>query len=179
MATAEQKVQSQPAGAQPGDPCTMVIFGAAGDLTKRLLVPSLYNLHASKLLPEHFAVVGVTAAKFSDEDFREKLTKDIQEFSRSPVRKELWDWFKPKVYYHSGDFRDPNLYKQLKDKLAAVDKQQGTPGSYLFYLATAPQFFGQIVKQLGAIGLTAEDNGFWRRVIIEKPFGRDLESAAR
>ena len=176
MATAEQKGQSQPAGARPGDPCTMVIFGAAGDLTKRLLVPSLYNLHASQLLPANFAVVGVTAAKFSDEDFREKLTKDIQEFSRSPVRKELWDWFKPKIYYHSGDFRDPNLYKQLKDKLAAVDKQQGTPGSYLFYLATAPQFFGEIVKQLGAVGLTAED-GFWRRVIIEKPFGRDLESA--
>src|SRR5215469_11165393 len=177
MATAEQKVQSQPAGAQPGDPCTMVIFGAAGDLTKRLLVPSLYNLHASELLPEHFALVGVTAAEFSDEDFREKLTKDIQEFSRSPVSRELWDWFKPKIYYHSGDFRDPNLYKQLKDKLAAVDKQQGTPGSYLCSLATEPLFFGEIVKKLNAVALTAEQNGFWRRVSIEKPFGRDLESA--
>jgi glucose-6-phosphate 1-dehydrogenase len=177
MASAEQKIQNQRAGVRPGDPCTVVIFGAAGDLTKRLLVPSLYNLHASKLLPDNFAVVGVTAAKFSDDDFREKLTRDIQEFSRSPVQKELWDWFKPKIYYHSGDFRDPNLYRQLKDKLAAVDKQQGTPGSYLFYLATAPQFFGEIVKQLGTAGLTGEDNGFWRRVIIEKPFGRDLESA--
>jgi glucose-6-phosphate 1-dehydrogenase len=154
-----------------------VIFGAAGDLTKRLLVPSLYNLHASNLLPENFAIVGVTAAKFSDEDFRNKLTKDINEFARSPVQKELWDWFKSKIYYHSGDFRDPNLYRQLKDKLAAVDRQQGTPGSYLFYLATAPQFFGEIIKQLGAVGLTTEANGFWRRVIIEKPFGRDLESA--
>jgi len=128
-------------------------------------------------LPENFAIVGVTAAKFSDEDFRNKLTKDINEFARSPVQKELWDWFKPKIYYHSGDFRDPNLYRQLKDKLAAVDRQQGTPGSYLFYLATAPQFFGEIIKQLGAVGLTTEANGFWRRVIIEKPFGRDLESA--
>ena len=177
MATAEQKVQSQRAGVRPGEPCAVVIFGAAGDLTKRLLVPSLYNLHASKLLPENFAVVGVTAAQFSDENFRVKLTKDIQEFGRSPVQKELWDWFKPKIYYHSGDFRDPNLNKQLKDKLAAVDKQQGVPRSYLFYLATAPQFFGEIVKQLGTVGLTAEDNGFWRRVIIEKPFGRDLQSA--
>src|SRR6516165_7785200 len=177
MATAEQKVQSQRAGVRPGEPCAVVIFGAAGDLTKRLLVPSLYNLHASKLLPENFANVGVTAAKFSDEEFREKLTKDIQEFGRSSVQKELWDWFKPKIYYHSGDFRDPNLFKQLQDKLAAVDKQQGVPRSYLFYLATAPQFFGEIVKQLGTVGLTAEDNGFWRRVIIEKPFGRDLQSA--
>jgi glucose-6-phosphate 1-dehydrogenase len=177
MATAEQRIQSQGVGGRPGDPCAMVIFGAAGDLTKRLLVPSLYNLHASKLLPEKFAVVGVTAAKFSDEDFREKLTKDIQEFARSPIQKELWDWFKPKIYYHSGDFRDPSLYSQLKDKLAAVDQQQGTPGNYLFYLATAPQFFGEIIKRVGAVGLTRENNGFWRRVIVEKPFGRDLESA--
>jgi len=82
MAIAEQKVERQQASVRPGDPCAVVIFGAAGDLTKRLLVPSLYNLHASKLLPENFAVVGVTAAEFSDEDFREKLTKDIQEFGR-------------------------------------------------------------------------------------------------
>ena len=177
MSIANQKVQSRPGSARSGDPCALVIFGAAGDLTKRLLVPSLYNLHASNLLPENFAIVGVTAAKFSDEDFRNKLTKDINEFARSPVQKELWDWFKPKIYYHSGDFRDPNLYRQLKDKLAAVDRQQGTPGSYLFYLATAPQFFGEIIKQLGLVGLTTEANGFWRRVIIEKPFGRDLESA--
>jgi glucose-6-phosphate 1-dehydrogenase len=171
------KTETQRTGARPGDSCALVIFGAAGDLTKRLLVPSLYNLRSSQLLPKTFAVVGVTAAKFSDDEFREKLTRDIQEFSRSPVQKELWDWFKPKIYYQPGDFRDPVLYRQLKDKLAAVDKQQGTPGSYLFYLATAPQFFGEIIKQLGATGLTAEDNGVWRRVIIEKPFGRDLESA--
>jgi glucose-6-phosphate 1-dehydrogenase len=177
MSTANQKVQGQPGSARSGDPCALVIFGAAGDLTKRLLVPSLYNLRASNLLPENFAIVGVTAAKFSDEDFRNKLTKDINEFARSPVQKELWDWFKPKIYYHSGDFRDPNLYRQLKDKLAAVDRQQGTPGSYLFYLATAPQFFEEIIKQLGLVGLTTEADGFWRRVIIEKPFGRDLESA--
>src|SRR5215469_10344688 len=109
MAVEEQNIQRQRVDVRPGDPCTLVIFGAAGDLTKRLLVPSLYNLHASKLLPEQFAVVGVTAAKFSDEDFREKLTRDIQEFGGSPIQKELWDWFKPRIYYHSGDFRDPNL----------------------------------------------------------------------
>ncbi|MBV8452607.1 MAG: glucose-6-phosphate dehydrogenase, partial [Deltaproteobacteria bacterium] len=171
------KIETQRTGARPGDSCALVIFGAAGDLTKRLLVPSLYNLRTSQLLPKNFAVVGVTAAKFSDEEFREKLTKDIQEFSRSPIQKELWDWFKPKIYYQSGDFRDPMLYRQLKDKLAAVDKQQGTPGSYLFYLATAPQFFGEIIKQLGAAHLTGEENGVWRRVIVEKPFGRDLDSA--
>jgi glucose-6-phosphate 1-dehydrogenase len=177
MAIEERKIGTQRTGVRPGDPCALVIFGAAGDLTKRLLVPSLYNLRYSKLLPENFAIVGVTTAQFSDEEFRTKLTKDIQEFSRSPVQKELWDWFVPRIYYQSGDFRDPSLYAQLKNKLAAVDKQQGTPGSYLFYLATAPQFFGEIIKQLGVAGLTGEENGTWRRVIIEKPFGRDLDSA--
>ncbi len=171
------KNETQRTGARPGDPCALVIFGAAGDLTKRLLVPSLYNLRSSELLPKNFAVVGVTAAKFSDEEFRDKLTRDIRKFSRSPVQEELWDWFKPKIYYQSGDFRDPTLYQQLKDKLAVVNKQQGTPGSYLFYLATAPQFFGEIIRQLGAARLINEENGVWRRVIVEKPFGRDLDSA--
>ena len=105
------KIETQRTGARPGDSCALVIFGAAGDLTKRLLVPSLYNLRSSQLLPENFAVVGVTAAKFNDEEFREKLTRDIQEFSRSPVQNELWNWFKPKIYYQSGDFRDPMLYR--------------------------------------------------------------------
>jgi glucose-6-phosphate 1-dehydrogenase len=177
MFNEEQKSQAQGSGVRPGQPCAVVIFGAAGDLTKRLLVPSLYNLRSSNLLPQNFAVVGVSADKFSDEEFRQKLTGDIHEFAGSPVDKELWGWFMPRIYYHSGDFRDPNLYKQLKDKLATVDKQQGTPGSYLFYLATAPQFFGEIVKQLGLAGLSGEENGVWRRVIVEKPFGRDLDSA--
>src|SRR5262249_12854737 len=138
MVSLEQNTQIQRINARPGDPCAVVIFGAAGDLTKRLLVPSLYNLRSSKLLPERFALIGVTAAKFSDEEFREKLTRNIHEFASSPVEKGLWDCFLPRIYYHAGDFRDPNLYKQLKDKLAAVDKERGTPGSYLFYLATAP-----------------------------------------
>ena len=177
MVSLEQNTQIQRINARPGDPCAVVIFGAAGDLNKRLLVPSLYNLRSSKLLPERFALIGVTAAKFSDEEFREKLTRNIHEFASSPVEKGLWDWFVPRIYYHAGDFRDPNLYEQLKDKLAAVDKERGTSGSYLFYLATAPQFFGEIIKQLGAARLTAEENGVWRRVIVEKPFGRDLDSA--
>ena len=177
MDSLEQNNQIPRTSPRRGDACAVVIFGAAGDLTKRLLVPSLYNLRSSKLLPERFALVGVTAARFSDQEFREKLTRDIHEFAPSPVQKELWDWFVPRIYYHSGDFHDPNLYKQLKDKLAEVDKEQGTPGSYLFYLATAPQFFGEIINQLGAAHLTDEENGVWRRVIVEKPFGRDLDSA--
>jgi glucose-6-phosphate 1-dehydrogenase len=177
MASAEAKAQANETPARAGDPCVMIIFGAAGDLTKRKLIPSLYNLLRGKLLAKHFAVVGVTSAPLTTPEFRDKLSKDIEEFATSTVDKELWDSFSSRLYYQAGDFRDAKLYTELKDALAKVDKEQGTPGSYLFYLATSPVFFGEIVKQLGAAGLTHEEHGCWRRVIIEKPFGRDLDSA--
>src|SRR5208282_3068456 len=175
MATAQAVTPG--AKARAGDPCVMVIFGAAGDLTKRKLVPALYNLLAAKLLPDKFAVIGVTSAEYSDDEFRRKLSSDIHEFATAKVDDKLWNAFDERVYYVSGDFRDAKLYQKLKDSLAKIDKEQGTPGNYLFYLATAPQFFGEIVRQLGTSGLTNEENGNWRRVIIEKPFGRDLDSA--
>ncbi|MGO9606638.1 MAG: glucose-6-phosphate dehydrogenase [Candidatus Binataceae bacterium] len=177
MATAQENPVTPAAKARAGDPCVMVIFGAAGDLTKRKLIPALYNLLAATLLPDKFAVVGVTSAEYSDDEFRHKLTSDIHEFATAKVDDKLWDPFDKRVYYVSGDFRDAKLYQKLKDSLAKIDKEQATPGNYLFYLATAPQFFGEIVRQLGASGLTTEENGKWRRVIIEKPFGRDLDSA--
>jgi glucose-6-phosphate 1-dehydrogenase len=105
------------------------------------------------------------------------FSKDITEFATTTVQMDLWEWFAGRLYYQPGDFRDPDLYRKLRDLLAKVDQEQGTPGNYLFYLATSPIFFGEVVKQLGAAGLTVEENGRWRRVIIEKPFGRDLDSA--
>ncbi len=177
MATALDNPVNPNASARVGDPCVIVIFGAAGDLTKRKLIPALYNLLAQKLLPDKFAVVGVTSAEYTDEEFRGKLTTDIHEFATTKVDDKLWNWFDERVYYVSGDFRDANLYQKLQASLAKIDKERGTPGNYLFYLATAPQFFGEIVRQLGTSGLTNEENGRWRRVIIEKPFGRDLDSA--
>jgi glucose-6-phosphate 1-dehydrogenase len=177
MATALETKQTQSVQAQAGDPCVMVIFGAAGDLTKRKLIPALYNLLHGSLLPEKFAVVGVTVEDYNDESFREKLSKEIKEFATSAVEMEKWGWFRERVYYVQGDFRDPKLYQKITNELAQVDKAQGTPGNYLFYLATSPVFFGEIVRQLGAAGLTKQDEGHWRRVIIEKPFGRDLDSA--
>jgi len=175
----DQKTDTQTAetGERACDPCVMVIFGAAGDLTKRLLIPSLYNLARGKLLAKQFAVVGVSVEPFSTPEFRARISADIQEFASTTVEKELWEWLSNRLYYHAGDFRDPKLYKQLTERLPAVDKEQGTPGNYLFYLATAPAFFGEIVKQLGAVGLTNEEQNHWRRVIIEKPFGHDLDSA--
>lgn len=162
---------------KPANPCVIVIFGAAGDLTKRLLLPALYNLAQGNLLPKEFAVVGVARAQMSTEDFRNKMSQDIQQFATVPVDTQLWQWFRERLYYLAGDFQDPHTYSQLQDLLAQVDTEQKTQGNYLYYLAVAPDFFSDIIWQLGSIGLTKEDNGNWRRVIIEKPFGHDLESA--
>jgi len=161
----------------PGAPCIMVIFGAGGDLTKRKLIPALYNLADGKLLPEHFAIVGVSREENTNEQFRQTATEDIRQFSTAGVDMDSWDWFVKRLYYMSGDFKDPAAYKKLGDLLQQVDKEQGTMGNRLFYLATSPSFFPVIVEQLGAANLTQEAENQWRRVVIEKPFGHDLASA--
>lgn len=162
--------------ASPGPACAMVIFGAGGDLTKRKLMPALYNLAKQKLLPDHFAIVGVSIESFTTESFREALTKDIHEFSTG-IDDASWGWFKQRLYYVAGDLNDPQLYKNLSGLLDQVEKDQGTEGNCLFYLATSPSFFPIVVQHLGAAGLSNETNGKWKRVVIEKPFGHDLETA--
>jgi glucose-6-phosphate 1-dehydrogenase len=159
----------------PADPCIMVIFGAAGDLTRRLLMPALYNLAGNKLLPKEFAIVGLARAQMNDEEFRTKLSQECQDIIPN-LNKETWDDLIQRVHYVCGNFDDENAYHQLNDRLKDLDRQYATHGNYLFYLATAANFFSTIVAQLGAIGLTQEASG-WRRVVIEKPFGHDLESA--
>jgi glucose-6-phosphate 1-dehydrogenase len=161
----------------PAGPCAMVIFGASGDLTKRLLIPAIYNLAAGKLLPEQLAIVGVAIENFSMDQFREQATKDIHQFATREVADELWSWFGKRIYYVAGDFKDPNLYSKLKDTLAQAEKEQGTKGNTLFYLAISPDFFPVVVQQLGAAGLTKQEDEKWKRVVIEKPFGHDLPSA--
>jgi glucose-6-phosphate 1-dehydrogenase len=168
---------TQDALGAPAGPCTMVIFGAAGDLTKRLLIPAIYNLAAGKLLPQNFAIVGVSIEPFTTEQFRELATKNIHQFATCEVRDESWNWFVNRIYYVSGDFHDANLYAKLKETLAQTEKEQGTQGNCLFYLATSPEFFPVVVQQLGAASLTEQEGEKWRRVVIEKPFGHDLTSA--
>lgn len=162
---------------RPGDPCVLVIFGVSGDLTKRKLLPSLYNLAKKKLLPASFALVGVAIDNVSEDDFRERVRKDLQEYASAPEQCDFCNWLVERLYYVPGDFRDGNVYQKLKTLLAEIDQKQHTQGNYFYYLATAPQFFGEIVKQLGAADLTEQGTGKWRRVVIEKPFGSDLESA--
>jgi len=155
----------------------MVIFGATGDLTKRKLFPALYNLAKGNLLAREFAVVCMARSEMSSEAFREQISQEIKKFATTEVETNLWDWFLKRIYYISGDAKNPNSYQKLKEAIEYADREHGTQGNYFYYLATAPDFFGEIVRQLSAAGLTKEENGQWRRVIIEKPFGHDLESA--
>ncbi len=162
---------------RPADPCAMVIFGATGDLTKRKLIPALYNLALSKLLAPALAVIGIGRTVMSTEEFRQKINQDIPQFATSSVEPGQWDRLLSQLYYLPGDLQDPNVYRRIRELLGQVDKDHGTRGNYLYYLATAPNFFSEIVRQLGAAGLAQEENGRWRRLIIEKPFGHDLDSA--
>jgi glucose-6-phosphate 1-dehydrogenase len=157
-------------------PCTMVIFGATGDLTKRKLVPSLMNLAKDGLLDQNFAVIGVAIQPMSDEDFRKKVESDIAELDPEVLNFENWKWFKKRIYYISGDFADPKTYAALKAKMEEVDGKHTCKRNGLFYLATAPSFFGKVTAMLTDAGLTQE-SGYFRRIIVEKPFGHDLASA--
>jgi glucose-6-phosphate 1-dehydrogenase len=162
---------------QSGDSCIIVIFGAAGDLTKRKLIPALYNLACSQLLPKEFAVVGFARNQMSTEEFRHKMSQDIQTFATGEVESPMWDWFVQRLYYLAGDFQDVGDYQHLQNFLSELDQKYETKGNYLYYLATPPTAFRQIVQHLGDTGLVREENSCWRRVIVEKPFGYDLDSA--
>jgi glucose-6-phosphate 1-dehydrogenase len=159
------------------DPCAFVIFGASGDLTKRLLVPALYNLAAAHLLPEEFAVIGVARADVSDEGFRAHMRDCLREFATVPLAPEVVRHLTARFSYVRGEFDDPNTYRLLSDKLGAVEPQFRTGGNCLFYLATPPDLFALVPQRLAEAGLLREENGKWRRLVIEKPFGTDLESA--
>jgi glucose-6-phosphate 1-dehydrogenase len=162
---------------KPADRCVMVIFGASGDLTKRKLIPSLYHLAQKKLLPKEFALLGCAIEKISEDEFRKQLRADLTEFGEAPNDCKFCDWLTERTYYASGDFKDPGFHQGLKPVLEGIDAKHGTSGNYFYYLATAPALFGEVVQHLGDAGLTNQDGGHWRRVVIEKPFGHDLESA--
>jgi glucose-6-phosphate 1-dehydrogenase len=177
-------------GEAPGDgaavapPCAMVIFGAAGDLTKRLIVPALYNLVNAKRLSNGFQLVGVDLAAKTAEEWRADLTDAIEgfvarggEFQADAIDQVAWRWLTDRMSYLQGDLEDPGSYRRLGEHLAGLDKTAGTAGNHLFYLAVADRFFGVAVAGLGAAGLVTERDGQWRRVVIEKPFGHDLPSA--
>ena len=176
MITTAPRCETKIEQPQPAEPCAIAIFGAAGDLTKRLLMPALYNLAKSGLLPKEFAIISVAHTDLSSDKFRSQMSQDIKEFATQDVDSEVWDWIEKRLDYLQGDFENPKTYEQLQSKLSQVDSEQGTKGNYLFYLATSPGFFQPIIEGLGKAKLTAQSDEQWRRVIIEKPFGQDLAS---
>jgi len=169
--------------AHPADPCTVVIFGAAGDLTSRLVVPALYNMRRTGLLSDNFAIVGFNHGKMSDNAWKNNLHTSLERYvsgGGGRLDEEAWGWLGSQMQYFAGDFDDASSFTALAAKLKEIDRRRGTQGNVLFYLATPERFFGDVIEQLCKAGLT-DDGGVngdhWRRVIIEKPFGHDLHSA--
>ena len=155
----------------------MVIFGASGDLTHRKLIPAIFDLHENKLLPKHFVVLGVSRSVISDIDFRAKMKEGIKAFAHYKNASDATiELFLSKVFYHSMDTGDAHEYITLKKRLSEIDNEYKTEKNYIFYLSTPPQLYSKIPKYLYGQGLNIETKGF-RRIIIEKPFGHDLESA--
>jgi glucose-6-phosphate 1-dehydrogenase len=167
----KQALELEMAGKAAG-PCVFVLFGAAGDLTKRKLLPALFNLVKAKLLPNDFALMGVSVDDLSLDAFRDQVSQFLPSDDT-----ESRNWLRDRLFYERGDFADVSLFSRLGQRLAQIDLEFHTQGNYLFYLAVAPKFFGPVVQQLGTAGLSQQGDGHWRRVVIEKPFGQDLESA--
>ncbi len=161
----------------PAGPCVLVIFGASGDLTRRLLMPAIYHLKRSGLLPEAFAIAGIARREMTAAQFRDGLRKGFDDLSGENLDQTDWDWLAQRMQYLAGNLDDPATYQRLGKLLGDIDRKSGTGGNYLFYFAIPAGEFGQVVQQLGAAGLVRQPPGQWRRVVIEKPFGNDLESA--
>jgi glucose-6-phosphate 1-dehydrogenase len=160
------------------EPCIVVIFGASGDLTKRKLLPALYRLVQERLLPAEFAIIGLARTEMTSDEFRSRMKEAVQEFSEDKsVDEEVWDSFAQGLHYLTADINNPADYDKLSELLAQVDSERGTQGNRLFYLSVAPKFYAEAVKQLGEHNLAKPVDKGWVRVIVEKPFGTDLESA--
>jgi glucose-6-phosphate 1-dehydrogenase len=160
------------------EPCVVVIFGASGDLTRRKLVPALYNLLLERRLPGGFAVVGVARREMSDRAFADSLREGIERHSRRPLDEEIWNEIVPRIAYVRSTFEDPDGYARLSDRLGQVDRDHGTGGNRLYYLAVPPSAFPTVIERLDEAGLNRPaKRGRWARVVVEKPVGRDLRSA--
>ncbi len=161
------------------DPCVFVIFGASGDLTKRLLIPSLFNLYMDGLLPDNFTVLGLSRDYFSAESFRKKMSEDIREHSRrESFDDKRWQTFCDNIHYLQGKFDDPETFQNLNQFLNAFNGRHNTQENVLFYMATPPSIAAMVSEGLDAVKLNQETKG-WRRIIVEKPFGTDLASAKK
>jgi glucose-6-phosphate 1-dehydrogenase len=161
------------------EPCAMVIFGGSGDLTRRKLVPALYSLSRRRMIPGAFAILGLSRSPLSDEEYRARLRDWVDRGGESsPSEQTTWEPFSQGIHYLASDFHDPATYRRISETLAGYDSSRGTSGNRIFYLATAPSDYVDIIRNLGSSGMAREAEGRgWVRIIIEKPFGHDLETA--
>jgi glucose-6-phosphate 1-dehydrogenase len=160
----------------PGERCILVLFGASGDLAKRLLMPTLYNLACDRLLPRKFALIGMALEDWSTDDFRERMSRDIRSFNtRADFDAAVWNDLCNRLYYVPGKFDDAAAFQRLRERVAALDAEHDTGGNLLFYLAVPPTLIGLISSGVGKAGFKGSPG--WKRIIVEKPFGRDLHSA--
>ncbi len=163
------------------DPSILVLFGATGDLAHRKVMPALYQLWRTNLLPQEFVILAIARRPYDNETFRAEIRTSLEEFSRVlPLDDAAWASFSERIRYYRCDFTDPAGFDALVGTLDQIDREEGTRGDRLFYLATQPSQFEEIIAQLGRVGLDHEKHdGGWRRVVIEKPFGHDADSARR
>jgi len=158
-------------------PCALIIFGITGDLSRKKLMPAVYDLVNRGLLPPGFALVGFARRESGEADFTTTMQEAVREHCRTPFRENVWAQLADGCRFVSGDFSDDDAFDQLADTVAEVDVTRGTGGNHAFYLSIPPKFFPVVCKQLARSGLSDSAHGQWRRVVIEKPFGRDLASA--
>ncbi|GAA0405490.1 glucose-6-phosphate dehydrogenase [Microbispora corallina] len=158
-------------------PCVLVLFGVTGDLAKRKLLPAIYDLGNRGLLPPGFSLVGFARRDWAHEDFAQVTYEAVKEHARTPFREEVWKQLSEGIHFCPGEFNDDGAFDVLSMMLKEIDETRGTGGNYAFYLAVPPKFFPTVIEQLKRTGLAQAPDGSWRRVVIEKPFGHDLQSA--
>jgi glucose-6-phosphate 1-dehydrogenase len=159
-------------------PCSLVIFGVTGDLSRKKLMPAVYDLANRGLLPPGFSLVGFARRDWADQDFAKEVHDAVRQYARTPFREASWRQLSQGFRFVPGEFSDDDAFDRLAETVHSLDDQQGTCGNYAFYLSIPPKFFGVVCKQLARSGLAEPDNpDQWRRVVIEKPFGHDLASA--
>jgi len=176
---AEEEKRSSSIYGTTADPCTVILFVASGDLAKRKVIPAMYDLAQHNSLGERYAIIGFARTQMTDESFRTTIGEAAKTISEvGPIEPAKWNEFSSNLYYSAGEYGNPDSYTQLAKRLAEIDKDRKLGGNRLFYLSTPPEVYPDIVEQLGRAGLARPANpNSWVRIIIEKPFGRDLASA--
>ncbi|HEX7105592.1 MAG TPA: glucose-6-phosphate dehydrogenase [Acidothermaceae bacterium] len=158
-------------------PCGLVLFGVTGDLSRKKLMPAIYDLANRGLLPPGFALVGFARRDWADEDFAQVVHDAVKQYARTPFREEVWDQLADGFRFVPGEFDDDEAFDTLARTIQDLDRVRGTGGNHAFYLSIPPRFFPLVISQLKRSGLSTSDSTAWRRVVVEKPFGHDLRSA--